>query len=100
MSAEYIGPFENYYEVTVDGYKVPRIKANKVHNGDGDEWDLLLDDRFSIIATGEEIEKWLWIVANAMAIGAGYSCFGENSVKINEYKCAIHGIRLDDLEDE
>lgn len=65
-------------EITVDEYLVPNIQAHLL-KGTEDEWSVILDQRFGITASGEEIKKWMPIVANAMAIAAGYSCFGENS---------------------
>jgi len=95
-NAEYHGPFSGeYYVATVDGYKVPFVELRKV---DENNWDLLLDGRFSVQASGDEIQRWLWIVANAMAISAGYSCFGENSKKLNPYKRKIISLSQDDFE--
>lgn len=77
-NVSFIGPFVEEWRVTVDGYKVPNMTA--IVREDGNVM-LSLDHRFLIEGTPEECAKWLWFVTNAMAIGAGYSCFGENSVK-------------------
>lgn len=77
-NVSFIGPFVEEWRVTIDGYRVPKVTA--IVRQDGDIM-LCLDGRFGIDGTPEECAKWLWWVAHAMAIGAGYSCFGEGSVK-------------------
>jgi hypothetical protein len=78
-SVSFIGPFQEEWRVTLDGYRVPELTAIP-QTGSGNI-SLCLDHRYLIEGTPDECAKWLWFVANAMAIGAGYSCFGENSVK-------------------
>jgi hypothetical protein len=65
--------------VTLDGYEVPRVEvAEDAATG---KWHVRYDDRFAIMADNlEELQRWLWIVATAQAVGEGYSCHGENSV--------------------
>lgn len=75
--------------VVVDGYLVPHLSA--ITQADG-QIALCLDRRFLLIAPREECDRWIWFVANAMAIGAGYSCFGENSVPMHPYKVQVHAI--------
>jgi hypothetical protein len=77
-NVSFIGPFHQVWKVSLDGYRLPNVTAIPQENGN---LALCLDERFLIEGTPEECAKWLWFVANAMAIGAGYSCFGENSVK-------------------
>lgn len=87
----FIGPFVEEWRVSIDGYPIPKLTA--IVRQDGNIM-LCLDGRFGIDGTPEECAKWLWIVANAMAIGAGYSCFGENSVKDpNPFKVKMACIR-------
>ena len=74
----FIGPFLEEWRVTLDGYEVPNLTA--IVREDGDIM-LSLDHRYGITGTLEECGKWLSFLANAMAIGAGYSCFGEGSVR-------------------
>jgi hypothetical protein len=93
---EYTGPFAlPEYRLTVGGYKVPYIMGKK--NKDG-TWFLSLDGRFGIDTTEEEISKWIWFVANAMAIAAGYSCFGPNSIHRNIFRTEMIGLSADDFE--
>lgn len=73
--------------VTIDGYLVPRVRVSE-NDGNG-LWDVTYDGRFCVTATIEELNRWLWIVANAQAIGAGYSCHGENSIPRNLYKTRL-----------
>jgi hypothetical protein len=97
MVTEYIGAFSGeYYRITVEGYKVPHIIVRKLEN---DKWDLVLDERFSITASGEEIQRWMWWVANAMAIAGGFTSFGENSLPMHPYNCKMVSLSMDNLKD-
>lgn len=94
MSTEFVGPFQEYHHVTVDGYKVPRLlwfPAKGANDGTG---MLVLDERFGVECSEDEVQKWAWIIANAMAIGNGFSSFGENCVPMNEYKTKMMGISV------
>lgn len=96
MPAEYHlfdSPFK--YKITVDGFELPKVKGRK--NSDG-TWSFLLDERFEITVSENDVQSWLWIVANAMAIGAGYSCFGENSNPLNPYARRMVGVIFDAAE--
>ncbi|MGJ3704609.1 hypothetical protein [Variovorax sp. AFSI2.2] len=66
-------------EATINGYAVPRIEV--LEDPATGHWRITYDRRFAIVAESlEELQRWLWIVANAQAVGEGYSCHGENSV--------------------
>ena len=101
MSTNYVGPFEGFYVVAVDGCIVPKITATK--NGK-ENWDIHLDNRYvQPNVTENEVSKWLWFIANAMAISAGYSCHGDNGSKLNPFTTHIIGLsfdKLEELEDE
>lgn len=91
---EIIGPFRGgLYRLACHGYVVPNIKLYK-RNDDVDLWSIQLDERFEIDAPTDEVNRWAWLVANSMAIAAGYSCHGENCQPLNPYKCRISGIEL------
>lgn len=67
-------------QITIDGFAVPRIEVEE--NPSTGKWNFTYDNRFGIVAESlEELYRWLWIVANAQAVGEGYSCHGENSVR-------------------
>jgi hypothetical protein len=91
---ETVGPFHSeYYQVTIDGYQVPKLKALKRSGAQDGIITLVLDGRLAIDIADDQLDPWLWLVANAMAIGAGYSCFGENSVKDpNPFKVKLLGL--------
>ncbi|HET8627408.1 MAG TPA: hypothetical protein VFL91_08310 [Thermomicrobiales bacterium] len=78
-----IGPFVEEWRLTVDGYRVPYLTAYP--GGAPDTWHLVLDGRFGVDVTDEEPRRWLWFVANAMAVAAGYSSFGEHCRPINPF---------------
>lgn len=95
VEMEIIGPFQDY-RVTINGYRVPRLRAVRV-NG---MISLTLDERFGLdIPDDERALPIIEFMAQAMAIGAGYSCFGENSQEVNLYKCRLTGLNLSQVED-
>lgn len=77
-----VGPFKDeYFQPSIGGYEIPNVRVlHKTGAQDGIS-TVVLDRRFVIDVPYDQLDPWLWIVANAMAIGAGYSCHGENSVK-------------------
>lgn len=87
-------------EVTIDGYEVPRVEVGE-DPGSG-LWCLFLDGRFGTEpVTLEELHRWLPIIAHALAIGAGYSCHGENSVfRPNPFKRRVFDIAVAEREDD
>jgi hypothetical protein len=94
---EYIGPFEKvFFKLSVGGYKVPFIEGRK--NKDG-SWTLVLDERFAIDTTENEIANWIGFIANAMAIAAGYSSFGGGGVPHNRFKTKIIGLSVDEYNE-
>ncbi|RZO83015.1 MAG: hypothetical protein EVA65_15860 [Oceanococcus sp.] len=87
MATTIEGPFNTYlHRLVIDGYEVPMIRLQPRDDG---KWALSLDERFGIDATEEELDRWGWFVANAMAIAAGWSCHGENSTTPNPYKVGM-----------
>lgn len=93
---EFIGPMPQKWDVVSHGYSVPYLTAIKCENGNV---LLSLDGRFLIEGTEEETQKWIPMIANAMAIGAGYSCHGKNSQPLNRFKCGVVNLGLPRLED-
>lgn len=80
------------HQVTIDGYLVPGVEVQELQ--ESGQWNLMLDGRFGVTAESiEELHRWVWIVANAMAVGAGYSCHGENSIyRPNPYRLKVMAI--------
>lgn len=80
------------HAVTIDGYAVPNVEV--AENAATGQWHVTYDGRFSIVASDlEELQRWLWMVAQAQAVGAGYSCHGANSVyRPNPHKVKVMGI--------
>lgn len=74
-------------EVTIDGFAVPRIEAKE--SDDGLKCDICLDHRFGATIPAEYAQEVIWLLANALAIGAGYSSHGENSVIANPFKVRV-----------
>lgn len=74
--------------VTLDGYLVPRVQV--LEDQATGLWNVTFDNRFTITASLEEMQRWLWLVAQAQAVGEGYSCHGKNSVyRPNPHKLQI-----------
>ena len=97
-SADIIGPFRGgYYYLTAGGYKLPNIKLYK-RDDTVQDWTIQLDDRFEIDVSTIEVLRWAWLLGSAMAIGAGYSCFGKNSQPFNRYKTRMSEISDDNTE--
>lgn len=68
-----IGPFEEY-RIVIEGKLIPKLTAFR----EGDDICLVLDHRLSISISKDRAYDVAWLVANAMAIGAGYpSILGE-----------------------
>lgn len=87
---EYLPP-RTEYAVTLDGFAVPCVEARE--HDHGRLCDICLDHRFGISIPAEYAQEVIWLLANALAIGAGYSCHGENSREINPYR-----VRVSELE--
>ena len=95
---ERIGPFSmgKPYRFSINGYMVPNLEGRLI---DGENtWSLSFDNRFSIQASDQELENWLWFFANACAVSAGYTNFGEGSRPINRY--SVRGASLGSVDEE
>lgn len=79
-------------EVTINGYAVPRVEAHE--SSDGTACHISLDGRFGAVIPAEHAHAVIWLLANAMAIGAGYSCHGENSTSMNKFKTLVRQIEI------
>ena len=88
-SVETVGPFSEHHELTVGGYQVPYISIQPLSDGN---LDLSVDNRFCATFTPDELKKFGWILAQAMAVAAGYSCHGHGSRPINPFGLRMTGI--------
>lgn len=75
-------------QVTIDGFLVPRLMVSE--NAATGQWEVCYDGRFSITSSLEELQRWIWLVAQAQAVGGGYSCHGKNSI----YQPNPHEVRV------
>lgn len=84
FSPQIVGPFLPEYRVTIDGFQVPYVNARLLDDG---RIDVTVDNRFSMSepVPREEFDRWIHIVANAMAVAAGYSSHGENCTPLNPF---------------
>jgi hypothetical protein len=87
---ESVGPFHEW-RIKCDGYGVPKLTGRADGKG---MFHLSLDHRFGIEVPEQYAHQVVWLIANALAIGAGYSCFGENSRIANPFKVRMSGISL------
>lgn len=98
MSTKITGPMSPHHVATIDGYAVPFVKLHKLDGKDDGLFNVCLDDRFVTLADQEEIQRWLPMLAHALAIGSGFSCHGENSVPHNRFNCKVMQIGSVDTE--
>jgi hypothetical protein len=75
------------HPISINGYLAPRIDATETP--DGRECHIRFDGRFGVVVPAEYAHQVLWLLANAYAVGAGFSCHGENSQPVNEHKLRV-----------
>lgn len=89
-----VGPFEDgSYRLVVEGLEVPylRVRGGSRTLGnfrgelDPSGWDVILDGRLLFHVPKDRAEQTFLLVANAMAVGAGWSCFGPNRTKLDPF---------------
>lgn len=80
-SLEAVGPFETQ-RIVVDGYEVPSL-TGMLKDG---RWHFTFDNRFGLDVPEIDGLAVAVFIANVMAVSAGYSCFGENSRPLNQFK--------------
>lgn len=86
-----IGPWVDSYRLTVYGYEVPYLEAH-LDPGTEDQWSLSLDHRYGLDCSHAELERWLPFLANAMAVAAGYTSFGEHAQPTNPFHKRLIGL--------
>lgn len=94
MTLDIRGPKLPHHEFTVNGYKVPGVTGFETDDG----WNIVVDGRFAITATHDEMERWIWLLANGMAVAAGFTCHGENSQPMNRYNTQVAQIGAIDTD--
>ena len=93
-TVEIIGPFRgDVYHLSVDGCALFGVELYQ-RNDTPEKWTVRLDGRFEIDAEEEEVMRWAWLMANAMAISAGFTHHGPDSRRANP-----HAVRLGSLSD-
>ena len=94
-NVEIHGPFQEYFMVTIEGYMVPYIKIRKL----SDSIELSLDDRFCVTIKNDDADAILWFIANAMAISAGFTSFGEHSKRAEPFRRRLIGLSNDEMKE-
>jgi hypothetical protein len=86
---------EASYPLLYEGQPLPYLKARPLPEQEG-WWDILVDDRLHFPVAEATLSHTCWLLANAMAIAAGYSYFGKGSTKnaesANLYRGQLLGI--------
>lgn len=92
--AEIIGPFvePEYHYAVVNGCTVPHIKIVKKEGKEDGKVEIHLDGRFIYIIDDTALDLVLNLLANAMAVSAGYSSHGPESKPINKFAIRMIGI--------
>jgi hypothetical protein len=86
---EFIGPLRGgYYHIVSNGYHVPYLVAYKRQDTDTD-WTVILDGRMEWDVDDNELRRFVGLIANAMAIAAGYTHFGEGSSPYNRFSTGV-----------
>lgn len=85
------GPFREEWRVTLNDYRVPLVHVREQSDG---SVEVVIDHRFTLehAVSREEFDRWIPLLANAMAIAAGYSCHGENCQPINPFKVRMRSL--------
>ena len=79
---EFHGPTDDpQYRVLRNGQEIPYLALSYEHDG---QCVLVLDHRWMITGTDDEVRKWASFLADAMAVSAGYVCFGSDK-RINPH---------------
>ena len=68
---EMVGPFQ-VYEVVINGRSIPRLTARP----EDEKIAFILDGRFGASFWPKDAEQAAWLIAQALAIGEGYSYIG------------------------
>ena len=77
--------------LVVDGFPVPNLTVSRTEENP-QKWLVNLDRRFAVFATDEELALWGWLLAHAMAVGAGFTSHGPNSAVRNPHGPAVAGV--------
>lgn len=80
-------PKRTEHAVTIDGFACPKIEAQEIDGGT--KASITLDGRFNVVVPAEHAHGVIWMIANALAIGEGYSCHGENSQPLNPHRVRV-----------
>ena len=92
LVVEIAGPYartSDAFRLIVNGCKVPYIQLYKYDNGN---LMLIIDGRFGGDFTKEEIMKFGYVLAEAMAVSAGYTHHGPDSKPMNRHSCGDRDI--------
>jgi hypothetical protein len=85
QAVQVLGPFPGeVYRLIVDGCRVPYVELHR-QGGTEFDWCLVVDGRFAADVNEEEIMRWAYAFANAMAVSAGYTNHGPNSLPCNPH---------------
>ncbi len=69
--------------VYIDDLLVPKMTASKNFNGG---WTIAIDNRFVVtIDSADDVHKVVWILAQSMAVAAGFTNFGKGSKFLNPF---------------
>lgn len=72
------------YCIFVEGLCIPHVTV--VRDMESNEMLVMVDNRLAWLVTEESLFQMAPVLANAMAVAAGFSSFGPNSQLLNPYK--------------
>lgn len=92
---QFFGPvMRDSHDVLVDGKRVPYLTLHQ----EADVWWLTLDNRLAISGSDEEVRKWVRFLADAMAVSAGYSSFGTNQRRLNQFNRRVTTLSAEEMQ--
>lgn len=97
-TTEIVGPFRgDIYYLSVDGCKLFGVHLYK-RTDTKEDWAICVDDRFEIDANNDEILRWGYLLANAMAVSAGFTYHGPDSKPLNSHRVQFSSYSGGNLE--
>ena len=74
MQVDLVAPYPQQFQVTLGGVVVPYLNAIKHKDN---RVSVILDHRFSVLVTEDQMPHMVYMLANALAVAAGKRSFKE-----------------------
>lgn len=86
-ATELLGPIPGRatYRLVVNGCVVPYVFLYQEPERAPYDWTIVVDDRWAADVTHDEVMRWGYIFAQAMAVAAGYNYCGPDSQRVSPF---------------